>query len=320
MRTSIPARALCLALVVASAPACAARSNPTFADRFVRPGEPAVEMGGPAPGAAPRPDIQEFARRVRELQAKATPRPTHLLATTIESRNPELAAALLRLSLYESAEHHRLVAAAYRDAGVTDHALRHYQRALRLEPCDSAAFEGLAQLWRNWGLAGLALSDAHRAIYCSPSSASAQNTLGTVLEALGQRQAARAAFERALKLDPEAVYALNNLCFLAVRDGDGARAQQACERALTLEPGMKAARTNLALAFAVQGNMARAEAQLLDSVNTAEAYYNLGMLRMAARRYPEAADAFDRAWKAGGRVRDAHRRAVQARQLAATQR
>lgn len=324
MATSSAARALCLLVVFAAASGCATRQA-ALADRLVtpaQPGEPGVELTEPSPApatpAAPRQDLREFARKLRELQAKASPRLPNLLPT-VESRNPALAEALLRLSLLPSAEHHRLVAAAYRDAGISDHALRHYQRALRLEPCDSASYEGLAQIWRNWGLPGLAIGDAHRAIYCAPGSASARNTLGTVLEALGQRKAARLAFERALTLEPQAVYALNNLCFLALRDGDGTGAQRACERALAIEPGMKAARTNLALAFAVQGDLTRAETQLLDSENTGEAYYNLGLLRMATGRYAEAAEAFDRA-RTGRRAGDAHRRALQARRMAAVQR
>jgi tetratricopeptide (TPR) repeat protein len=313
------ARALFLLVVFAAASGCATRHPGGLTARFVKPGEPTVDMGGPAPATAPKADLQEFARKVRELQARATPRVPNLLPT-IESRNPALAEALLRLSLMPSAEHHRLVAEAYRDAGVADHALRHYQRALRLEACDSASYEGLAQIWRNWGFAGLALSDAHRAVYCAPASASAQNTLGTVLEALGQRQAARAAFERAVTLAPDAVYALNNLCFLAVRDGNGTEAQRACERALAIQPGMKAAHTNLALAFAIQGDLVRAEQQLLDSADAGEAYYNVGMLRMSTGRYAEAAEAFDRAKREGRRVGEAHRRAMQARAMAAAQR
>jgi Flp pilus assembly protein TadD len=307
-------RCVSVGLILVAASGCAARKS-GFAQRFVRPGQAEADSGGAAP-AAPRPDLQEYARKLRELQARATPKTPNLLPT-IESRDPALAAALLRVTLLPSAESHRLAAAAYRNAGIRDYAFRHYQRALRLEPCDSAAYEGLAQIWRDWSMPGLALGDAHRAIYCRPDSASAYNTLGTVLEALGQRKPAREAFEFALQLEPTAVYALNNLCFLAVREADGARAQQACERALMLEPGMSAARTNLALAYAVQGNINRAEAQLLDSPDPVEAQYNVGMLRMSVGNYAGAAEAFGRAAAERPSLGDAARRALQARRLAA---
>lgn len=312
-------RAVALGLVVLAVSACAARREPGFAQRFVRPGEPTADYGEGAGPTAPAPDLQEYSRKLRELQAKATPRVPQLLPT-IESRDPALAEALMRVALVPTGENHRLAAVAYRNVGVRDFAFRHYQRALRLEPCDSAAYEGLAQIWRDWGTPHLALGDAHRAIYCRPDSASAYNTLGTVLEALGQRKHAREAFQVALRLQPTAAYALNNLCFLAVRDGDGAAAQAVCERALALDPALVAARTNLALAYAIQGDLARAETQLLDSPDPAQAQYNLGMLRMSVGNYAAAAQAFQLAAQARPSLWDARRRAVKARQLAAAKR
>ena len=307
-------RSCWIGVVVLALSGCATRQG-GFAQRFVKAGDPGIEYDPPL-AEAPPDDLQDYARKLRELQAKATPKAATLLPT-IESRDPAVAAALMRVALMPGAESHRLAAIAYRNAGVKDYAFRHYQRALRFDSCDSAAFEGLAQIWRDWGTPGLGLGDAHRAIYCLPHSASAYNTLGTLLEALGQRKNARDAFEFALQLQPSAVYALNNLCFLAVRDGDGALAQTTCERALELEPRMIAARTNLALAYAIQGDLAKAETQLLDSPYPAEAQYNVGMLRMSVGDYLAAAQAFDRAAKERPSLRGAHRRAAQARKLAA---
>ena len=305
-----------IGLAVVALSGCAARGGGGgLAGRFVTPGEPEIEYGPPA-AEAPKQDLQEYARKLRTLQAKAAPR-TPTLLPTIESRDPAIAAALLRVAMLPGGESHRLAAVAYRHAGVMDFAFRHYQRALRYDDCDSAAWEGMAQVWRDWGTPGLGLGDAHRAIYCRPHSASAYNTLGTLLEALGQRTHAREAFEFALRLEPAAGYALNNLCFLAIRDGDGARAQQSCERALALDPGMLSARTNLALAYAIQGDLARAEVQLLDGPDPAEALYNVGMLRMSVGDYQAAARAFERATKERPSLYEAHRRALQARKLAA---
>ncbi len=311
-------KSISVGLVLLAATGCASRQQ-GFAQRFVKPGDPTADYGEGAAPTAPRQDLQEYSRKLRELQAKATPRAPQLLPT-IESRDPALAEALVRVALLPTAENHRLAAVAYRNAGVRDHAFRHYQRALRIEPCDSAAYEGLAQIWRDWGTPHLALGDAHRAIYCRPHSASAYNTLGTVLEALGQRKNAREAFEFALQLQPAAAYALNNLCFLAVRDGDGPGAQKVCEKALALEPAMTAARTNLALAYAIQGELAKAETQLLDGPDPAEAQYNLGMLRMSVGKYSAAAQAFERAAAERPSLWDARRRAAKARQMAAAER
>lgn len=310
------ARVSAVLLLAAVVSGCAARHG-SLVDRFVKPGEPTLSFGDP-PILPSRDDLQDYSRKLRELQAKAAPRSS--LLPTMETRDPALAAALLRLALVETAENHRLVAGAYRSAGISDYAHRHYQRALKLEPCDGAAYEGLARVWRDWGLPGLALGDAHRALHCAPRSASAHNTLGTVLQALGYHRDARMAFDRALRLDSAAVFALNNLCYLSLQERDGARAQQDCERALAIEPAMAAARNNLALAYAIQGDIAQAERRFLDSPDPAEGQYNVGILRMSLRQYPEAAQAFDLAAATRPSLWEAARRAAQARAAAATYR
>jgi Flp pilus assembly protein TadD len=290
-------------------PGCATK-KPSFAGRFVKPGEPTVSFD--AQPTAPKPEgLAEFARRLRRLQANARTNVT--LGETLESRDPRLASAILRVSMLPSAENHRLLAEVYRDAGVTDFAYRHLRQALQIDPCDSSALEGLARLWRDWGTPELALGDAHRAVYCKPHSASAYNTLGTVLAALGQRRNARSAFEFALRLDAKAGFALNNLCYLSLQDGDGPGAQQACNRALALDPAMVAAQTNLAIAYALQGNVSKAEAKLLDGPDPATGLYNVGVLRMSMSQYSEAADAFELAVRTRPSLGEAARRAMQAR-------
>jgi Tfp pilus assembly protein PilF len=313
---NLPVRLAALSLCAAVAAGCSARQG-SLAHRFVKPGEPAWSIPA-APVQAPEQDLQEFARKLRELQVKAGPRSQSLLPT-IESRDPRLAAALLRLAMEPGPDSHRMVADAYRAAGVNDHAFRHFQRALKLDACDSAAYEGLAQIWRDWGMPGLGLGDAHRAIYCRPHSASAYNTLGTVLFALGQPQPARESFEFALQLQPDAAFALNNLCYMAVRAMDGARAEKSCRQALAMAPEMAAASNNLALAYAVQGELDRATLRLLDSPDVAQAHYNVGILMMASAQYDAAARAFDKAAAERPGYWIALRRAAQARELAKEQ-
>jgi Flp pilus assembly protein TadD len=296
---------------------CAARGR-SFSTRFVKPGEPSTTFDAPgeAPRTAPKPQgLSDYARQVRTLQANA--RTTTSLGNSIESHDPVLASALLKLRMLQTAANHREVARAYTAAGITDFAHRHYQQALRIEPCDSSAFEGLARLWRQWGAPELALSDAHRAVHCRPNSASAYNTLGTVLVALGQLENAKAAFEFAGRLDHGAAFALNNLCYVALQQGDGPAAQHACERALNLEPTMVAAHTNLALAYALQGNQSIAEGRLLDHADAATGLFNVGVLRMSMNQYSAAATAFDQAADTRPSLAEAARRAVQARVKAA---
>jgi Flp pilus assembly protein TadD len=297
-----------------------ASHGPSWSGRFVKPGEPSATFDDPATAApapkAPKPEsLSDYARRLRTIQANA--RTTISLGNTIESHDPVLASALLKLKMLPTAANHREVARAYTNAGVTDFAFRHYQQALRILPCDSRALEGLARLWRQWGTPELALTEAHRAVHCSPGSASAYNTLGTVLVALGQLQPAKAAFEFAARLDRGAAFAQNNLCYVALQQGDGPAAQQACEHALDLEPTMVAAHANLALAYALQGNVSVAEDRLMADADAATGLYNVGVLRMSMNEYSAAATAFDLATETRPSLGDAARRAVQARAKAA---
>src|SRR4029453_14295349 len=173
---------IALVAALAGASDCAARDS-RFASRFVKPGEPTATYDDPA--AAPqKPTLSEYVRKLRALQAKGGPK--NSLLPKIESRNPELARALVLLAMHESAENHRLAAAAYRKAGVLDFAYRHFQRAVVLDPCDAVSYDGLARLVRDWGMSDLALSEVHRALKCHKKSAEIYNTLGTVLESLGQ--------------------------------------------------------------------------------------------------------------------------------------
>src|SRR5262245_13250159 len=288
---------------------CAARSRP-FPSRFVKPGEPSTSFD--APGAAPKiaskpEDLSDYARRLRSLQATA--RTNISVGNTLESHDPALASALLKLRMLPTAASHREVAQAYAKAGITDFAYRHYRQALQIEPCDSSAFEGLARLWRQWGAPDLGLGDAHRAVNCRPGSASAYNTLGTLLVALGQLEPATAAFEFARRLDPGAAFALNNLCYVALQKGDGPAAQKACERALDLEPSMVAAQANLAMAYALQGKVSIAEDRLLNGADAATGLYNVGVLRMSMNQYGAAATAFESAADIRPSLADAPRRA-----------
>jgi Flp pilus assembly protein TadD len=306
------ASGLTAALVLAALSGCASRTG----NRFVHPGKPVADFGTASPVQAP-PVISEHVRQLRELQSKARPKSSVL--PTIEARDPRLAAALLRLAAEETAANHRRVAAAYIDVGIPDYAYRHYRRALRLEPCDAAAYDGLARLWREWEQPDLALGDTYRALHCAPLSAGIYNTLGTVMQALGQDQNAKKAFDHALRLDPAAVFALSNLCYLSLQVGDDTAAEGFCGRALVLDPTNAVAANNLALAYAVQGDVGRAETLLLDNANKATGHYNVGVLRLSLGRYAGAAQAFDQAIAARPSFGLAHRRAVQARVTAATE-
>ena len=136
---------------------------------------------------------------------------TQVVGTTVEARDPALAAALLKLRFAPSAAQHRAVADEYRRLGILDAAFDQLTAATRMDRGDAAAYDARARIWRQWGVPLWGVADANRAIFYAPKSASAQNTLGTLFAAAGRFDAARQAFERALALDPTASFARDNL-------------------------------------------------------------------------------------------------------------
>lgn len=289
MRRSIVPVALALTLLSLSG--CAAGGS-SLSGRFVRPGEPKVNFGGPP---APAGDsLQDYMRKVRHVSAAATPR-SSTFGVTLESSDKRLAAALLAEAMLRTAESHVGVAEEYRRLGILDAAHARLNRAVDKEPRLATAHEGLARVWRDWGFPELGLGAAYRASYFDPKSASAQNTLGTVLDAMGKLGEARQAYERALMLEPDAAWASNNLCYVEFRLGHLADATTRCQQAVQSEPGLTAAHNNLALIYAAAGDHERAREEFLAAGGSAAADYNLGIVHLAERDYAAAADRFEQA-------------------------
>ena len=274
---------------------CATRHGQSLANRFVRAGEPAVDLGGP-----PLATSDALRRKLTKAKqaAASTPRRQTGFGATVEGSDKRLAAALLAEAVLPTTASHLQVAWEYRRIGVLDAAYEHVNRALRKEPRSSVAHEALARIWRDWGLPGEGLGAAYRAAYYGRGSASAENTLGTVLDALGRPEDARAAFELALVLDPTASWALNNLCYVDLRLGRLKEAQAECAAALRLTPDFAAAHNNMGLVHAAAGEFVQARRSFLEAGGAAAADFNLGIAYLRDSDYSSAADAFEEAIQA----------------------
>jgi tetratricopeptide (TPR) repeat protein len=259
--------------------------------------------------------LESYIRRIRALSAESS-RKTTPSVPTVESWNPRLSAALLKLALQPTAEQHRRVAIEYRRLNILDRAYAHLDEAIRLEPQDAAAFDARARIWRDWGIAQEGLNDATRAVRLAPESAAAANTLGTLWQALGNVAEARRWYERALMLEPDAAFAMNNLCYASIAARER-NAVNTCARAVVMAPDSKDARNNLALAHAAMGDFSRARLELQRAADAAVAEYNVGILYMADRQFDKAVSAFDEALKLQPRFERAEARARQARVAAA---
>lgn len=278
--------------------------------------QPPKDQASQSVPAAPAPfSLSAFMAEVRARVAEARP-PVRQQLAHIEATDPRLAAALVTARAVPSPETLRAVAAEYERLQIVDRAHEYLQQAIVLDPQDASTYVALARLWRNGGLLNRALGDAHRAVYYAPASAVAHNTLGTVLQAIGHRQEARKEYERALTLDPSAAYALNNLCYGWILARDPHKAVASCQAALQLDPNLAAARNNLGLAYAALGDLDATRAAFQRSGDQASAAYNLGIIYMARRQYPDAVTAFAAAQQARPSFGMATVRAKQAAKLA----
>ena len=168
-----------------------------------------IEPRAPTPETAQPPTVEPVEKsRIKAIPFSVRPLPPRSTVQTVEASDPDLAAALLKLALSQTAEHHRVVADEYARLGILDKADEYVSAALEINPHDGAAWERKARIWRDLGWPRLALPHASRAVHFAPLSHEARNTLGTVLQALGYHSEARVQYEEALKLDTS----LNNVC------------------------------------------------------------------------------------------------------------
>jgi tetratricopeptide (TPR) repeat protein len=255
----------------------------------------------------------------RVKRAKWTPAPAARgNAPTVESKDPALAAALLRLAVHPSADAHEAVSREYSRLDLLEDAYAHVTAAATMEPRDARAYEMRARIWRDWGFPASGMADAARAVYYAPQSASAHNTWGTLLAGTGWLVDARREFNRARSLDPAGAYAQTNLCYVAFVSGDVRTAVAECRRALALDEGSMVARNNLALSLTAAGDYSAAEKEFLGAPDGMTGHYNAGVAYLAAGRYSDARASFEAVSLAHPLGRIARARAEQARALGAS--
>jgi tetratricopeptide (TPR) repeat protein len=292
---------------------CAGRTNgPTT--RFLL--HPEAQQTDAQLMRVPDPSLEEAIGKLRHLMAEARPAPKGDPTPTAETADRELKIARASVALAPTPEHYVDAGRAYHRLGLLNQAYEHYAHALRLNPREADAYEGLARVWRDWRRPDLALPDAQRAVYFAPYSAAAENTRGTVLQALSLRKEARAAYRLALALEPAAAYALNNLCYLSFVEGNTRQAIDECRAALRIEPDLAAAHNNLALTYAAIGRLDVAEVEFARAGSRGMAAYNMGVVHLARKEYDAAAEQFAAARDADPVLIEADRRARDARRLA----
>ena len=237
-------------------------AGPVAAQLRVRDGAPGRDAAplllGTADDGGDRHTFARFAGVARFFAAHLVADPTLPAGAGARlralARSPDVdirAAALASLHLAEggSAGTRRTLAAALRDEGERDAALRERWAVMLGFAGDRRAAEG--------DLAGAVIA-YERALEVQPSSARVQLGLGNALRAAGDPARAAAAYRRSLALDPRQPLAWVNLGLAIGEQGDAAGASEALLRAIRLDASEPLAYYNLGNLRLVRGDLAGA--------------------------------------------------------------
>jgi Tfp pilus assembly protein PilF len=150
------------------------------------------------------------------------------------------------------------LAVYYQRAGEFDQSLVHYKAVLQRDELNVEAHNNLGLLYRDKGLTDEAVREFDRALFIAPRYVRAHNNLGVILLELGRTDAAAAEFRAALAVDPRNVDAMVNLALAEKSAGETVDARGSLVRALTVDPHSAAAHYNLGLQYEDVGEAARA--------------------------------------------------------------
>ena len=176
-----------------------------------------------------------------------------LYETTLE-RNPGSWVAHLNLG------------SALDEAGDTEKALPHLQRALELKPGYPETLNSLGNGLNRLGRAGEALPLLEQAVRLQPRFAAAHNTLGATLMNLGRTTEGIAALGRAVELDPKLARARVNLGWALANTGKTAEAVAQFEEVRRLQPTLADGEVKWGLTLAMSGDLTGALPHLTRAV------------------------------------------------------
>ena len=231
---------------------------------------------------------------------------------------PSCAKALLLLAMHESRRDTiGWLLPRTGTAGVLDYAFRHFQRAVVLEPCDAAAYDGMARIWRDWGMPDLALERClSRAALQPEIGRHAQHARDGAAGSGADRWSGAGLRERRGAQSARRVRAQQSVLPRDLERGQTESATRYCESALDDRSRHSRLPATTWRSPRRSGRRAQRRGRRLVAGRSASAQYNVGILRLATGRYPEAAEAFDRAAAAKPSLVIARQRAVQARRAA----
>jgi len=185
------------------------------------------------------------------------------------------------------------------EAGRSEEAPAHLQRALELKPAHPETLASLGNVLNRLGRAREALPLLEQAVQLRPGFAQAHNTLGVSFMALGQAEKGMAAFRRAVEIEPSLVLAHVNLGWALANGNRHNEAVAQFEQARRLQPDSADLEFKWGLSLTLHGGLAEAVAHLTRAVelqpNDAEMRFVLGGALLEAGRPADAASQLEEA-------------------------
>ncbi|MBI4321373.1 MAG: tetratricopeptide repeat protein [Chloroflexi bacterium] len=194
--------------------------------------------------------------------------------------------------------------------GRVEEALRHYQKAVELEPGDSVHLCALARGHRTLGQLDLAGERLSRAVTLSPRSATVYHEMAKLSEARSRYAEALASYQRAIELDPRTDFH-RDLAKLLQTMGKTKEALAAMRKVVDREPRIAQWQSDLGDIYDQQGAYDQAIGQYqrairLDAHNP-EFHRNLGVALKKAGKYEDAMVELQRALELKPDYADAYR-------------
>jgi tetratricopeptide (TPR) repeat protein len=152
-----------------------------------------------------------------------------------------------------------------------------------------------AELFESQGQFSKAVLQYQKAIATNHNYTTAYHQLGRLFGQLGRHDEAVTALARAADLDPDNATIVNNLGFAYAQMRNWEKAEVCFARARELRPDFDRAAVNHGMALAHLGRFDDALEAFQTCLGESEAYFNLGLMFRAQRRYEDAAYAFDQA-------------------------
>jgi tetratricopeptide (TPR) repeat protein len=194
---------------------------------------------------------------------------------------------------------HESLGAALVQLGRVPEAIAQYQQALRIKPGYTEAHLSLGSALVTQGRVSEAITHYEEALRINPDYPDAHESLGNVLMQLDRLPEAIVHYEQALRIKPDLAEAHNNLGTALGHTGKIEEATIHYEQALRIKPDFAEAHNNLGILLAHTGRTEEAITHFEQAVRIkpdyAEAHYNLGKALVQAGWVPEAIAHYEQA-------------------------